>query len=103
MKIRKNDTVQIQLGKDRGKSAKVLRVLTKEGKILVEGLNMYKRHIGKKAGLKEGNILEIAKPLNISNVILVCPACKKTTRVGYKIEGKVKVRICKKCQEVIKQ
>lgn len=101
MKIKKDDTVQILLGKDRGKNGKVLRVDVKEGKVWVEGLNMYKRHV-RKAGQHEGGIIEIAKPLNISNVILACPHCKKPTRVGYKIEGNVKTRLCKKCKEVIK-
>ena len=101
MKIHKDDTVKILLGKDRGKTGKVVRVLTKEGKVLVEGINIYKRHI-RKTGQKEGGIIEVSKPLEISNVILVCPSCKKETRVGYKIEGKTKVRICKKCKEVIK-
>lgn len=100
-KIKKGDEVKILLGKDRGKDGKVLRVLTKEGKVWVEGLNMYKRHV-KKAGQHEGGIIEIAKPLNISNVTLVCPHCKKPTRVGYEVEGNVKVRVCKKCKEAIK-
>lgn len=101
MKIKKNDIVQILLGKDRGKTGKVLRVLVKGGKVAVEGVNVYKRHV-KKSGQHEGGILEIAKPVNISNVALVCPNCKKAGRVGYKIEGESKVRICKKCKEVIK-
>lgn len=67
MKIKKNDTVKILLGKDRGKTGKVLRVLSKKGKILVEGVNVYKRHV-KKTGQHEGGIIEIFKPLDISNV-----------------------------------
>lgn len=100
MKIKKGDTVKILLGKDRGKSGKVLNVLTKKEQILVEGINMYKRHV-KKTGQHEGGILDITKPVNISNVALLCPNCKKETRVGYKIEVGNKVRICKKCSKVI--
>lgn len=100
MKIKKGDSVQILLGKDRGKSGKVLRVAFKEGKVWVEGLNMYKRHI-RKVGQTEGGIIGIAKPLGLSNVALVCSHCKKPTRVGYKVEGNVKVRVCKKCKEEI--
>ena len=100
MKIKKDDTVQILLGKDRGKTGKVLRILTKKEKVLVEGLNMYKRHV-RKSGQQEGGIIEIAKPLYISNVALVCPNCKKPTRVGFKVEGNNKIRICKKCKEVV--
>ncbi len=101
MKIKKDDTVQIILGKDHGKLGKVLRVLSKKDKVLVEGLNMYKRHV-RKVGQQEGGIIEIAKPVNISNVNLVCPNCKKVTRIGLKMEGNAKHRFCKKCKEVIK-
>lgn len=101
MKIKKNDTVQLLLGKDRGKTGKVLRVLVKDKKVSVEGVNVYKRHV-RKSGQTEGGVLEITKPVNISNVALVCPGCKKAGRVGYKIEGESKVRVCKKCKEVIK-
>lgn len=107
MKIKKDDEVKILLGKDRNKSGKVLRVYTKEDKVLVEGINMYKRHV-RKMGEHEGGIVEISKPVNISNVVLVCPNCKKPTRVGFKIEGETKqsfsankIRICKKCKEAI--
>lgn len=105
MKIKKGDTVQIMLGKDAGKTGKVFRVLGKDSKVLVEEINMYKRHIKKMAG-HEGTIINVAKPVDISNVELICPACKKPTRVGFKISGKEKgsiskTRICKKCQKEI--
>lgn len=99
-KIKTGDTVQILLGKDRGKSGKVLKVLTKENKIFVEDLNLYKRHV-KKTNQHEGGIIDLPKPLDISNVALLCPECKKPTRVGIKIEANKKIRICKKCQEEI--
>ncbi|KKS13045.1 50S ribosomal protein L24 [Candidatus Daviesbacteria bacterium RIFOXYD1_FULL_41_10] len=67
MKIKKGDTVKILLGKDRGKTGKVLRVLAKKGKVLVEGVNAYKRHVRKMKGM-EGGIIEINKPIDISNV-----------------------------------
>lgn len=101
MKIKKGDEVKLLLGKDQGKTGKVVKVLAKEGKAFVEGVNAYKRHI-RKMGQNEGGILEINKPVNMSNLALICPACKKPTRVGYKIEGENKLRICKKCQEVVK-
>lgn len=100
MKIKKGDEVKILLGKDRGRTGKVLRVFGKKGKVLVEGINVYKRHV-RKTGQHEGGILEITKPVNISNVALICPKCKKATRVGYKLTGKIKTRICKKCREEI--
>lgn len=112
MKIKKGDTVKVLLGKDHGKSGQVLRLFNKEDKrslgsrglktkVLVEGINMYKRHV-RKMGQSEGGIMDITKPVDISNVALVCPGCKKETRVGYKIEGQTKMRVCKKCKEVIK-
>lgn len=101
-KIKKGDTVQILLGKDRGKSGKVERVFLKKNQILVEGLNRYKRNIRKGvAGNSEGGTIEISKPLDISNVALLCPNCKKATRVGIKISDKTKVRVCKKCKKEI--
>lgn len=104
MKIKKGDNVQIMLGKERGKLGKVFRVMGKEGRAIVEGLNLYKKSVSKKklGGQTEGQIIEIAKSMNISNLMLVCPNCKKPTRVGFEIKDKEKLRICKKCKEVIK-
>ncbi|MDO8570078.1 MAG: 50S ribosomal protein L24 [Candidatus Daviesbacteria bacterium] len=101
MKILKNDTVKILLGKDTGKTGKVLRVYPKKDKVLVEGINSFKRHI-KKTGQHDGGIIDISKPVNISNVMLVCPSCKKDTKVGFEIKNGEKTRICRKCKEVIK-
>lgn len=100
MKVQKDDTVKVLLGKDRNKTGKVLRVFSKTGKVTVEGVNVYKRHI-KRTGQMEGGTIDLTKPVNISNVAVVCPGCKKTSRVGYKIEGKNKVRVCLKCKEVL--
>lgn len=100
MKIHSGDTVQIQLGKDRGKEAKVDMISNKKGKVMISGVNVYKRHV-KKMGQMEGGIVDLSKPINVSNVQLVCPNCKKPTRVGYKIENDIKVRVCKKCQKTI--
>lgn len=100
MKIIKGDTVKILLGKDRGKEGKVEHVLGKEKKVFVNGANLYKRHV-KKQGEVQGGIIDIPKPFNVSNVSLICPNCNKVTRVGYKITGKIKSRICKKCGKEI--
>lgn len=101
MKIKKDDTVQILLGKDRGKTGKVMRVLTKDNKVLVEGINVVKRHV-RKSGQFEGGVIDLAKPVDISNVVFVCPSCKKVTRIGYRVENGTKIRICKKCKEAVK-
>src|SRR5687767_5452045 len=100
LKIRKGDEVKVLLGKDRGKVGKIVKVDRKEGKVLIEGINMFKRHIRKTQGI-EGGVIDIIKPLKISNISLVCPKCKKQTRVGFKFQDNKKVRICKKCQEII--
>ncbi|QQG43642.1 MAG: 50S ribosomal protein L24 [Candidatus Daviesbacteria bacterium] len=99
-KIVKGDQVQILLGKDRGKTGIIERVLTGKNKIAINGLNVYKRHV-KKQGDIEGGILDLSKPMDISNVVLICPNCKKITRVGFKMEGSQKLRFCKKCKKVI--
>lgn len=98
-KIKKGDIVQILLGKDRGRNGKVERVFPKTGKILVEGVNKVKRHVSKRVTGGEGSIIEISKPLDISNVALVCSNCKKTTRVSFKVTGKEKLRICRRCKK----
>lgn len=100
MKIKKGDKVKIILGKDRGKEGKVAFVLAKAGKVFVEGANLYKRHV-KKQGTVEGGIIDIPKPVNISNVVLICPGCSKATRVGFKMAGSDKIRVCKKCKKEI--
>jgi len=98
MKIKKNDQVKILAGKDRGKTGKVLRVLTEEGKVIVEGVNIVKKHVKPRKEGEKGQRIELPGKANISNVMLVCPKCGKPTRVGYKIADKNKFRICKQCK-----
>lgn len=97
-KLKKGDKVKIFLGKDRGKIGTIERVWTKTDKILVSGVNIVKRHV-KKQGTVEGGIIDITKPINVSNVLLICPNCNLPTRVGFKITGESKSRICKKCKK----
>ncbi|TSC87347.1 MAG: large subunit ribosomal protein L24 [Microgenomates group bacterium Gr01-1014_7] len=100
MRIKKGDEVKILLGKDSGKEGKVEYVMAKEKRVFVGGANIYKRHVRKMQGV-EGGIINIPKSMDISNVALICPNCKKVTRVGYKILGKEKMRVCKKCKKEI--
>ncbi len=97
MKIKKGDTVLVISGKWRGKVGKVLRAFPREFKVLVEGVNIVKKHQRPKRAGEKGQIVEISKPIPVSKVKLICPSCKKATKVGYKIEGEEKFRICKKC------
>ncbi len=101
MKLHKNDTVKVIKGKDSGKLGKVERVLVKTSKVLVEGVNQYKRHVKAKMQGQKSEIITITKPLPVTNVALLCPKCKQPTRVGFKMLKTDKVRICKKCQAEI--
>ncbi len=102
MKIKKGDKVKIISGKDSGKEGKVLRVLRDVNKVVVDGLNIVKKHIRPRKDGEKGERVEVPAPLDVSNVMLVCPHCSKTTRVGYIIKDGVKSRACKKCGKEIK-
>ncbi len=98
MKIKIGDTVKIVAGKDNGKTGKVEKTFPKESKVIVEGINKYKRHIKARTPGQKSEIISLTKPLPVANVAVLCPKCKKQTRVGYKILKDEKTRICKKCQ-----
>lgn len=102
-RIRKDDKVMVITGKDAGKIGKVLKILRKKDRVLVEKVNMAKRHMRPNPYLQQpGGIMEKEMPLHVSNLMVVCAACAKPTKVGYKYteDGK-KVRFCKKCNEVM--
>jgi large subunit ribosomal protein L24 len=101
MKFKKGDSVKVVKGKDKGKDGKIDQVFPKLGKVLVSNVNQYKRHLKARSQTKPSEIVTLTKPLPEENVILVCPKCHKTTRVGYKIEKGTKSRICKKCKSEI--
>ena len=101
MKIKKNDQIKMLSGKDRGKSGKVLRVLRENNKAIVEGLNLVKKHNRPKREGEKGQRVEIPRAVNVSSLMLICPKCAKPARVGYKISGNHKYRICKKCKAEI--
>lgn len=127
MKIRKGDQVLIIKGKDRGKKAKVLRGFPKEAKVLVEGVNIKKVHKRPRKEGEKGQVVEVAAPLPISKLKLICPKCGKPTRIGYtprdilptveykekskikkdptgrsrRLQQKLKIRVCKKCGQEI--
>ena len=101
MKIHKGDQILIISGKDRGKRGKVLDVFPSEGRLMVEGLNLRKKHAKPKKQGEKGQVVEIPAPIQISNIELICTKCGKPTRVGYKIIDNKKYRMCKKCQQEI--
>ncbi|MHC1744663.1 MAG: 50S ribosomal protein L24 [Syntrophobacteraceae bacterium] len=101
-RIKKNDTVKVITGKDKGKTGKVMRVIPKSDRAIVERVNMVKRHMKPSQQSRQGGILEREAPIPISNLMLVCSKCTDPTRVGYKtLDDDRKVRFCKKCNEVI--
>lgn len=101
MRIKKGDNILIISGKDRGRKGKVLKVLPKREKIMVEGINLRKKHIKPRKSGEKGQIVEIVAPMNVSNVKFICPKCGKATKIGYKLGEKEKYRICKKCGQRI--
>lgn len=98
MKIRKGDKVKIISGKDKGRDGKVERTYSKSHKILIPGINLYRKHIKKSEQTPQGGVVEIPRPMDVAKVMLICPRCSKPTRIGFKTEGKNKLRVCKKCQ-----
>ena len=102
MKIKKGDKVKIIKGKDKGKEGNVVIAFPQENKILVEGVNVYKKHRKAQGEKNPGGIFEITKPIKVENVMVICPKCVQSVRIGYKMEkNKDKVRICKQCKEII--
>lgn len=103
-KLKKGDKVKIMAGKDKGREGTVEKVFPKEGKVLVSGINIYKKHSrGQgKEGKGAGGIIDIVLPLSQASVALLCPKCGKPTRIGFQILTNAgKVRVCRKCKEVI--
>ena len=100
--IKKNDMVKIIAGKEQGKTGKVLRVLPEKSRVVIEGLNMIKRHTRPNQLYPEGGILEKEAPLSVSNVMLICGSCNQPTRTGTRLlEDGSKTRYCKKCNESV--
>lgn len=102
MKIRRDDNVLVIAGKDRGKRGRVHRVYPDENRVVVEGVNIIKRHTKPTGTVRQAGIVEREAPIHVSNVMLVCTKCDRPTRIGFRIiEGGSKVRICSSCHEVI--
>lgn len=100
--VKKDDTVEILAGKDKGKTGKVLKVLTEKGRVVVENINMVKRHTRPNQQNNEGGILEKEASVEISNVQLICSSCSTAARTGMRtLDDGSKVRFCKKCNEIV--
>jgi large subunit ribosomal protein L24 len=101
MKIKKGDNVLITAGKDKGRTAKIIRSFPKDLKVLVEGINLKKKHVRPRREGEKGQVVSIPAPLDVSNIKIICPKCGKATRIGYRTEGEIKNRVCKKCKQII--
>jgi large subunit ribosomal protein L24 len=101
MKIKKGDKVKITVGKDSGKDGVVEKVYKNANKVIVTGINLYKKHVKKNEKMPQGGIIDLPRAMDVSKLALVCPKCGKIARVGYKIEKNKKYRICKKCDSKI--
>ena len=97
MNVKKGDTVQVITGKDKGQTGKVITVLPKEGKVVVEKVNMVSRHVKARKQGDESGIIQKEAPMYASKVMLFCPKCNRGVRSGRKVEGDKKVRVCKRC------
>lgn len=97
MRVKKNDTVKVITGKDAGKTGKVLVALPKENRVVVEGVNVQKKHKKARKAQDVSKIEEQNGAIQASNVMVVCPKCGKATRVSFAVEGDKKIRVCKKC------
>ena len=97
MKIKKGDTVLIISGKDRNKKGKIVKSFPTEGKVIIDGVNLIKKHQRAKKAGEKGQIVQIPSKINVSNVEIICPSCKKITRISSKVIDGKKSRACKKC------
>jgi large subunit ribosomal protein L24 len=95
--IKKDDTVMVRSGKDRGRSGRVVNVLPRDGKVMVEGIARVKRHTKPTPKNRKGGIILQEEFIDLSNVQVVCKTCNRPTRVGHRSEGDVKVRVCRRC------
>jgi large subunit ribosomal protein L24 len=100
IKFKTGDTVKITAGKDKGREGKIEKILLDEAKAIIPEVNIYKKHV-KGFGDVKGGIYPIPRPMGFGKIALICPKCKKLTRVGFKFAGEEKVRICKKCRKEI--
>ncbi len=101
-KVRRNDTVEVLTGRDRGRRGEVRRVLPKAGRVIVTGINMVKKHRRARSATEASDIIDIEAPIHVSNVRVVCQSCNEAARVGFRVLGDgSKVRYCKRCDEAM--
>jgi large subunit ribosomal protein L24 len=100
VRLKKDDSVKVVAGKEKGKTGRILRVDRAKGRVYIHGMNMVKKAVRKKKQNDRGGIIDIEAPIDASSVMIICPKCGPS-RIGYKIDGETKRRICKKCGETL--
>ncbi|MBQ9238881.1 MAG: 50S ribosomal protein L24 [Treponema sp.] len=100
-RIKRDDTVQVLTGKDRGKRGTVVRIVPKKDAVIVSGVNIVKKAMKRRSEQEQGGIAEIEAPIHVSNVGIVCKKCGRPVKIGYKIDGDKKIRICRRCGEAL--
>ena len=101
-KIRRNDTVRVMTGKERGRQGQVRQVLPRKGRAVVTGINMSRRHRRPRSATDPGGLVDVESPVHLSNLRVVCPSCERPTRVGFRLlDGAKKVRYCKRCDGAV--
>jgi len=102
MKIKTGDKIKVLQGKDKGKQGKVIQVMLKDNRVVVEGVNLFIKHVKPKREREKGQRVEFPAAMDVSKVMLICPRCSKAARVGHKtLENGKRVRICAKCKDVV--
>lgn len=101
MKIKKGDKVKITTGKDRDRNGVVEKVYKNANKVIVTGMNLYKKHVKKNEKMPQGGIVDIPRAIDVSKLALICPKCGKMTKIGFRIEKNKKYRVCRKCDSKI--
>lgn len=101
MKLKKGDKVKITIGKDKGKTGVVEKVYKNASKVVVTGMNLYKKHVKKNEKMPQGGIVDIPRAIDVSKLVFICPKCGKMAKIGFKIEKNKKYRICRKCDNKI--
>lgn len=101
MKLKKGDNVKVMAGKDRGKTGVITQAHPTEDRVTIEGLNTFKKRSRPRKQGEKGQIVNVSRPIQASNVMIICPNCKSPTRIGGRTEGNRKVRYCKKCKATL--
>lgn len=101
MKLKKGDKVKIIAGKDKGRDGTIEKTYSKVNKVIIPGVNIYKKHIKKNEKMPQGGVVDLPRPIDVSKIMFICPKCGKESRLGYVVEKGKKNRVCKNCESKV--